>query len=209
MQKARKNNRGLRLLLEFWSRFGEPDNAHCDWLLRHARVLPVKRGQILQLAGERQRAVYFVCEGLLARVGHTVQGEVLKRNIYSIALPGFALTSTSHLFSRTLHNGDMVALRSGTIVMISYAALIEARKTDALIGTLINVLIHKKKRQLEIYLEVIHSTSPFQRYLLFAKHMPDIKAILSQQEQADFLGISRRTVQEASYFLLTGKRPQK
>jgi len=153
--------------------------------------------------------VFFVCEGILARVNYVEYNDRIKRTITSIALPHFALTSTSHLYSRTPIGGDIVALRSGTVVEIPYGAILSLKETEQAVDTLSNILINRKKRQLETYLKVIHSTSPFQRYLLFDQLMPEIRRVTNQNEQADYLGISRRTVQEASYFLLTGERPRK
>src|SRR5690606_36994704 len=129
--------------------------------------------------------------------------------ITSIAIPHLSLTSTSHLYSHTPTRGDIVALRSGIAIAIPYEAIVDFKESEPTIETLTDVLTNRKKRQLETYLKVIHSTSPFQRYLLFDQLMPEIRSVTSQNEQADFLEISRRTVQEASYFLLTGKRHRK
>ncbi|TYR36339.1 Crp/Fnr family transcriptional regulator [Sphingobacterium phlebotomi] len=209
MPAIRKNNKGFRLLFEFWSKYHQLDASHIAWARTHVGIVPVRRGQVLHRVGEKRRMVFLVCEGLLARVDYIEFKERIKRKITSIALPHFALTSTSHLYSRTPTSGDIVALRSGIVIIIPYDAIISFKEDDPAVETLIDVLTNRKKRQLETYLRVIHSTSPFQRYLLFDRLMPEIRRVTNQNEQADFLGISRRTVQEASYFLLTGKRPKK
>ena len=209
MSAIRKNNRGFRLLFEFWSKYYQLDPSHIAWAHAHVGIVPVRRSQVLHRDGDRRRMVYLVCEGLLAREEYVVFEDRIKRKITSIALPHFALTSTSHLYSRTPIRGDIVALRSGMAIVIPYEAIVNFKESESAIGTLTDVLTNRKKRQLETYLKVIHSTSPFQRYLLFDQLMPEIRNVTSQNEQADFLGISRRTVQEASYFLLTGKRHRK
>lgn len=209
MPAIRKNNRGFRLLLEFWSKYHQLDVSHIAWAHTHTRVVRVKRGEVLHCNGERRRMVFLVCEGIIARVDYIEFKDRIKRKITSIAVPHFALTSTSHLYSRTPIGGDIVALRSGIVIAIPYEAILSFKKIVLAVDTFANVLTNRKKRQLETYLKVIHSTSPFQRYLLFDQLMPEIRSVTNQNEQADFLGISRRTVQEASYFLLTGKRPRK
>lgn len=205
----RQNNPGLQSLLQFWARYCALTSWHEAWARRHIEVIPVRRGDMLSWEGDRQKMVYFVCKGMLGRVTETENGNPIKRQITSIALPGFALMTSTHLYRNTRHEGDIVALRSGIIVAIPYKAIKTYKEEEPMVETLIDILINKKKRQLETHVQILRTTSPFQRYLLFDALMPEIQSATSQQEQADFLGISRRTVQEASYFLLTGKRPQK
>lgn len=207
MATIRKNNRGLQFLLALWGKYGELTPWHEEWARRHIEVIKVKRGDVLSWPGDRQKKVYFVCTGMLARIAEA--NEQHKRQIMSLALPQSALATSTHLYRNTPHEGNIVALRAGIIVAIPYKAIRAYKEDEPMVETLIDILINKKKRQLETHVQVLRTTSPFQRYLLFDALMPEIQSATSQQEQAEFLGISRRTVQEARYFLLTGHRPRK
>ncbi|PRD51991.1 hypothetical protein C5749_16980 [Sphingobacterium gobiense] len=205
VNRIRKHNPGLRALLAFWSRYCDLSPWHAQWAHQHIDVMRIPRGEVLSWSGDRTKKVYFVCKGMLGRIIDIEVNGIAKRKIMSIALPGLALTSTTHLYRNTPHEGDIVALRSGIVVGISYKAIKAFKAEEPAIETLVDILTHKKKRQLEAHIQILHSTSPFERYLLFDKLMPEIRQVTSQREQADFLGISRDTVQKAQKFLLMSK----
>lgn len=198
---------GLKLLFEFWRKYHPIDNFHYQWAKDNLKVRIVKRGELLNTADRPSEMTYFVATGLLARVEENV--ETGKRKIMSIAIPNMALMTTNHLYTHNLYPGDIVALRSGIIITIPHHALRHFQEHEKSIDTLIDVLSNKKKKQLALLRRATLGYSPFDRYLNFAKLLPEIKASTTQIEQADLLGISRHTVQQAQYFLLTGKFPQK
>lgn len=177
-----------------------------EWARQHVEVLSqVKKDTALYLAGERQKNVYLVAKGMLGRI--EISPDTGKRKILSVALPGMAMLTTPHLYSNTPSKGDITALRSGsTILRIPYAAIRDFKEKDPRIDTLIDVLVSKKIKQLSDLRIVTLSDTSFSRYEAFAKQMPYLKTKLTQQEQADLLGISRYTVQEVQHFLATGRK---
>lgn len=206
-KKIRINNPGLQFLIQYWQRYCTLDDWHVEWTRNNILVRnKLRKGDPLYLEGEKQRNVYLVARGLLARVMYDEERE--NRKILSIATPGMALMTTSHLFSRTPSKGDIVVLRSGTLVIeVPYNHILQFKEQEPHLNTLISVLNYKKKKQISSLLDVMREQDPFARYLLFASHLPDLAIILTQIEQAQLLNISRKTVQRAQTFLLKGKRP--
>lgn len=190
-----KNNPGLRFLLHYWSRYCELQPWHIDWARRYIQVLPLlRKHQTLYLEGEKQKYVYLVVQGLLARV--TMDPDSGKRKILSVALPGMALMTTPHLYSSTPSTGDIVVLRpKTTVVQIPYRAILEFKEQEPHIDTLIDILSNKKKKQMTVSSRILHERDPFTRYLLFAKDMPEIHRILMHGETAEILGISLSSAQ--------------
>ena len=207
MPPIRTNNPGLRFLLQYWQRHCTLEPWHTDWARMHIRVPDsLRKGQTLYTHGEKQKNVYLVARGLLARVRYDDRG---RRQILSVALPGMALMTTDHLYSRTPSKGDIVVLRSNsTIIEIPYRAVLEFKEHEPQLNTLMDILTNKKKKQMTAVSRIMHEADPFTRYQLFAHDMPDLQSTLTQIEQADLLGIGKNTVQRAQYHLLTGKRPR-
>ena len=208
MAPLRNNNPGLRFLLAYWQRYCVLEDWHISWAKRHIHIVAgLHKGDTLYLEGEKQKHVYLVARGLLARVRHDEDTD--KRQILSVALPGMALMTTSHLYSNTPSAGNIVTLRTDSIVVqIPYRAIREFKEQEPQLNTLIAVLTNKKKKQLTALSGMMHEPDSFARYLLFAKDMPEVQEVLTQVEQAALLGIARKTVQRAQYYLLTGKRPE-
>lgn len=195
---------GLKLLLEFWSRYHKLDNFHYQWAKDHLKTIYVRRGDDLDLSATTS---YFVARGLLARVEEDpITG---KRKIMSLALPNMALLGTVHLHSHQVQAGKIIALRAGILVTLPHAMLRQFQAIEKSVDTLIDILNNKEKRQLTLLREATLGYSPFERYLNFARLLPEIKAVSTQMEQADLLGISRDTVQQAQYFLATHKMHRK
>ncbi len=204
---SRSPKAALTLLFDFWGKYHTIANFHYQWAKDNLKIRAVKRGEQLTQAGHHLDMTYFVAKGLLARVEENP--ETGKRRILSLAIPNMALMTTHHLYTHNLHKGDVVALRSGIIIAIPHHVLRQFQEQEKSIDTLIDVLGNKKKRQLILLRQATLGCSPFDRYLNFSRLLPEIKAVTTQQEQADLLGISRHTVQLAQYFLLTGKYAQK
>lgn len=194
---------GLKRLFDFWGKYHAIDNFHYQWAKDNLKVKVVKRGEQLNPTERHLEMTYFVATGLLARIVESPESG--RRKIMSLAIPNMALMTTHHLYTHNLHHGNIVALRSGIIITIPHAVLRQFQEQEKSIDTLIDVLSNKKKRQLALLRRATLGYSPFERYLNFAKLLPEIKAVTTQIEQADLLGISRHTVQEAQYFLTTGK----
>ncbi|NGF56526.1 Crp/Fnr family transcriptional regulator [Parapusillimonas sp. SGNA-6] len=193
MSTLRANNPGLCFLISYWSRYCTLEPWHTDWAKQHIRVPDsLRKGQALYLEGERQKNVYLVARGLLARVRYNDKG---KRQILSVALPGMALMTTDHLYSRTPSKGDIVVLRSNSIIIeIPYRAIKDFKEREPHIDTLIDVLGNKKRKQLARLRSVTHGHKPYLCYQHFITQMPDLFQTLKHAEVADLLGISLSTV---------------
>lgn len=200
MMMSRNTKTGLKPLLDFWGRYQSLDNFHYQWAKDHLKIIFVKRHEVLELSASTS---YFVAKGLLARVEEDPL--TLKRKIMSLALPNMALLCTVHLYSQHIQPGKLVALRSGILVSLPHTALRQFQADEKSIDTLIDIFSNKEKRQLALLREATMGFSPFDRYLNFARLLPEIKAVTTQIEQADLLNISRDTVQQAQYFLATAK----
>ena len=203
----RSNNPGLRFLLAYWKKYCQLEPWHTDWARRYIRIQNgIRRGQTLYLEGDHQKKVYFVTQGMLARVRYNDKG---KRQLLSVALPGMALMCTDHLYSHTPSKGDIVVLRPRTVVVdIPYRAIVAFNEQEPQLNTLLHILTNKKKKQMTTLSRILHETDPFARHLLFVHDMPDLQALLTQVEQAELLCISRKTVQRSQYYLLTGRKSQ-
>jgi CRP-like cAMP-binding protein len=187
-KNIRKNNRGLRFLLQYWQRYCTLEDWHTDWAKRHIHVLSKRKGDILYYDGEKQKRVYLVAKGLLARVRYDDSG---KRQILSVALPGMALMTTEHLYSDTPSVGDIIVLRPDTlIIQIPYNAVLAFKEQEPQLNTLIAVLTNKNKKQMSALSRIMHEREPFRRYLLFANDMSQIHRNLTHTETAEILGIS-------------------
>lgn len=203
MTDQRSPKAGLKLLFDFWGKYHAIDSFHHQWAKDNLKVKIVKRGEQLRPTDRPLEMTYFVATGLLGRIEENPDSG--KRKIMSLAIPNMALMTTNHLYTHNLSPGNIVALRSGIIITIPHPVLRQFQEQEKSIDTLIDVLSNKKKRQLALLRRATLGYSPFERYLNFAKLLPEIKAVTTQIEQADLLGISRHTVQEAQYFLTTGK----
>lgn len=205
MSKLRKNHMAFRYLMDFWSKYCPLEDEHALWVLQHATPLHLDSREYLYLSGQKQKNLYFVVRGLLARIEFDQHSD--KRRILSIALPGMATMSTGHLYSHTPSHGDIVALRSNTDVLrFPYTALKEGKVKDTRIDTLIDVLNNKEKKYLSVLRRACMSNIPYRRYLQFAEHMPELRRILTHSECADLLGISLSTVHRAQKKWLRGQK---
>lgn len=194
MPPIRTNNPGLCFLLQYWQRHCTLEPWHTDWARRHIRVPDsLRKGQPLYTHGEKQKNVYLVARGLLARVRYDDRG---KRQILSIALPGMALMTTDHLYSGTPSDGDIVALRSSSLVVqIPYPAIVAFKEQEPQLNTLLSILTNKKKKQMTALSRILRESNLATRYLLFAKEMPELHRILTHDERAEIIGISLSSAQ--------------
>lgn len=204
----RSNNPGLRFLIDYWQKYCTLDDWHINWARRYLTVMPrLRKGDQLYRTGEPQQYVYFVVRGMLGRTQDLPDSD--KRQLLSIALPGMALMTTAHLYSPTPSQGDITVLHPQTIVIqMPYRVIKDFKTQEPQLNTLISVLANKKTKQMSALSWIMHEQDPVARYLLFARHMSDLETVLTQQEQAELLGISKNTVQRAQYLLVKGKLPR-
>lgn len=201
MGRLRNNNPGIRFLIQLWSKYGELEDFHLEWAKKHIRCLTeLKKNYLLYYEGEHKKEIYIVIKGLIGRV--IENSDTGKRQILSVGTSGMGLMTTNHLYSSTPGKGDIIVLRPGTkIIQLSYRSILELREMDRNADILINVLTNKKKKQMSALRRISLEETAFEKCLLFAEELPQLYQMLSQQEIADILNISRRTVQMASAHL--------
>lgn len=207
MHTIRENNSAYQFLIWFWSKHCELEESHRTWIKKHIRIYSkLKPEHMLYYEGFLDKNIFFVTTGLIGRIVENEENG--RRQLINVALPGMALMSTAHLYSDTPSLGDIVVLRPDTdVVALPYQALLNYRKTERIVDTLVGMLLHKKKKQIACLLRISHAGSAFEHCLRFAKELPELYHILYQREVADLLNISRTTVQSVSRYLakLPGK----
>ncbi|MFD2599091.1 hypothetical protein ACFSQ3_09005 [Sphingobacterium corticis] len=125
-----------------------------------------------------------------------------RRIIKSIATPYNALKTTSHLHSDTPRFGKIVAFRASKVLRIAYSSINKIKETDPLIARLINILVNKKMRQQDAHIAVILHKSVSERVRHFRRELKHLTLLLTQQELADYLEISKRALQQSLYVVL-------
>lgn len=190
----RSNNPGLRFLLQYWQKYCRLDPWHVQWAKQHIVVQnKLPKGTILYNEGEKQKVVYLVVRGLLARVSY--HGDGYKRQILSLALPGMALMTTSHLYSPSPSIGNIIVLQAQTtLVEIPYKAILHFKEQEPQLNTLLGVLTNKKKKQLSFLRIMTSIPRQDKRYDWFAHNMGEFATQLTLQEMADLLGTSLSTI---------------
>lgn len=177
------------------------DMSDQHWLHESGRVLVVPKGDLLYTPADQQRYVYFTCDGLLAK---TALKESLKeafpyrRILLTVAPPCHVLLSSFHLYNRSGALSDIVALRQSVVICIPYSIAVARYELSASFNVLFNVLHNRKMKQVQILRRLETATSMQEKYFMFADHMPDLRHILTQQEEADLLNISLRSVKRHS-----------
>lgn len=180
----------------YWAKLHpELEDFHKRWLLKNGEIIPMTRGQILSETPHMQSTLYIVLIGILAKERYCPDRD--ERLIMTVALPHMGFFTTMHFFSRSPALGDIVCLKSGLVLKIPYKAIGPYRNQEKAIDTLIDLLVNKKKYQLD-HLRVI-STLPniTSRYFYFGDHLPSLYNTLSQSEQSRLLLISERSIQRA------------
>jgi len=204
MYNNRKNLKAICPLMQKWKdTFGiEPELQ--EWLLGYARILRVRRGEILYDEAMPREQVFFVCSGLLARVWwHSMDG---RRNIRVIAQAPMMLMGTYHLYTARPSYGQIIALRSGVVLCFSRNTLRQSKLPGGSLDIMFARLLSKEKMQQDKLTNARLIMDVFERYAFFRIHLPELSAILTLEEQAQLLDMSLSSVKRASKFLLTGKR---
>lgn len=227
MNKAHR--RAIDSFLAHWAKYTDIQPYHRHWIARHATYTSYVRGQSVYDSTFGEEEVFYVCSGLIGRIVQTAvpvksfkkaaaatgqeeksnDGEKKlfqpRRSILSVGTPGMALMTTDHLYTRTQSGGEIVALRPSEVLTIDYGAIKRFMIDDRSLDSMLFALSNKKKRQLARLRQVNAINDRQSRYIRFAETLPELHAVLSQTEQQDLLGISRRTISRASYLYATGK----
>lgn len=197
MATIRNNNPTFLTLLAFWNKHCKIDESHIHWLKMNIELIEhLPKGKTVYIEGDRQKSLYFVSRGILARIRYD---DKFKIHILSLAFPTMALMSTSHLYSNTASPGNIIALHANTsIIKISYSSIKETRQSIPEVATLVSILNNKKKKQL-LQLRILTSIkNPIERYLYFSEHLQEVKNDLTHKEVAQLLGISTNSIFRAS-----------
>lgn len=190
-RNSKKHIAAAAILIQHWGKFGTLDSYHKQWALQHSDLCVYRRNDWVYAEGWSDKIIFYVCSGILARVRYDEQDD---RHILSVGLPGMAMLSTEHLYSETQAEGSIVALRNSTLLALPYHAVKALKEEEKSLNNFISALHHKKLRQLARLRAVGRIVQPTQRYIHFAKRLPDLHYNLTQTEQAELLGISRSTI---------------
>ncbi len=196
----KKDIKALHIFFKFWSEYAQMDRYHKQWARDNLHPIQVNRGELLYNYSSPQRNLYFVCQGMIAFV--SIDPSIKKRKIESVALAYNSLKSTNHLYSGTPRTGSIVALRSSLVLRIAYERVKKLKNRDPVIDILFDVLTSREIRQHRSHISILLLKSPLDRYRLFREQLFSIQSVMTQQEQADYLGISKRTLQECQYLFL-------
>lgn len=152
------------------------EDFHKRWLTSHAKIVAMRRGQIVSAVPHGQQTLYIVLAGILAKERYCTERR--EKLIMTVALPHMGFFTTMHFFSKNPALGDIVCLRSGFALKIPYKAILPHRDQEKAIETLVDLIINKKKSQLD-HLRVL-STLPniTSQYFYFADHLSDRKSVV-------------------------------
>lgn len=208
MQGRLSERKALDGFLAHWNRISPLAPQHEQWARRSARYGKYRRGECVYDSGWGEKKVFYVCSGLVCRITYVydLRTKRERRAILSVGLPGMALMSTDHLHSDTQAAGELIALRPSEVLTFRYGDMLRAKEEDPATNKFVAALVNKKKRQLARLRQACAIPDPQSRYIRFTETLPELRAILSQTEQQDLLGISRSSVQRASYSILKGKK---
>lgn len=183
-------------LLNYWARYCPLDASHREWLHTYARVIEIKRGARLFEPDDDSRHwdyVYFVCDGLLATMWWDLDGH---RRIDRLLLPDDNVLTTRNLYTDKPVDYFVAALRRSTVIRIPADALRTYKESCREADTLVDVMEQKKLKQYRAKNRLMLMKDERERYVEFVRdeYMKPLRLVTSQQEQADYLNISRVTI---------------
>lgn len=186
----------LSAFFQYWQKiYPALDDFHKDWLIENGEIIQMTRGQIISEAPHMQSTLYIVLAGMLAKERYCPDRD--EQLIMTVALPHMGFFTTMHFFSKSSALGDIVCLRPGLVLKIPYKVIARYRNQEKAIDTLIDLLVNKKKYQLD-HLRVMDSIpNIMERYFFFSDHLPLLQASLRLKEQARLLHISESSVHRA------------
>ncbi|MGA6117032.1 Crp/Fnr family transcriptional regulator [Sphingobacterium anhuiense] len=188
----------------YWEKIYPPlEDFHRNWLAKNAQILRVKKGQVLYESDDQQENLYIVLRGLLVKERYTACND--NKQILTVALPNMGFFTTMHYYSKSPALGDIVAVRPGIVLQIHYKKIKPYRNNDTGIDTLLQLLMHKKKYQLEHLRAMDGITLVTDRLFYVADNLPDLYRNLSRQELAKLLLTSESSIYRAKNLFLRRK----
>jgi len=186
----------LLFLLNYWARYCTLDTSHHEWLHTFGRVIELKRGMRLfepDDDGLHRDYLYFVCDGLLATLWWNLDGY---RRIDRLLLPDDNVLTTRNLYTDKPVYYFVAALRRSTVIRIPADTLRTYKESCREADTLVDVMEQKKLKQYRAKNRLMLIKDEQERYAEFVRddYMKPIRLLASQQEQADYLNISRVTI---------------
>lgn len=186
----------------YWKKIYPPmEDFHRNWLEKNAQMLRVKKGQVLYESDDQQENLYIVLRGLLVKERYTACND--NKQILTVALPNMGFFTTMHYYSQSPALGDIVAVRPGIVLQIPYKKIKPYRNNDQGIDTLMQLLINKKKYQLD-HLRVMDGINlATDRLFYLADNLPYIYRDLAQNELARLLHVSKSSIYRAKKKLVS------
>ncbi|MCS3556203.1 MULTISPECIES: Crp/Fnr family transcriptional regulator [unclassified Sphingobacterium] len=194
----------LQDFYSYWEKIYPPlEDFHRNWLAKNAQILRVKKGQVLYESDDQQENLYIVLRGLLVKERYTSCSD--NKQILTVALPNMGFFTTMHYYSKSPALGDIVAVRPGIVLQIPYKKIKPYRNNDKGIDTLLQLLMHKKKYQLEHLRAMDGITLTTDRLFYLADNLPDLYRNLSRQELARLILASESSIYRANRILARRK----
>lgn len=194
----------LQDFYSYWEKIYPPlEDFHRNWLEKNAQILRVKKGQVLYESDDQQENLYIVLRGLLVKERYTACND--SKQILTVALPNMGFFTTMHYYSQSPALGDIVAVRPGIVLQIPYRKIKPYRNNDKGIDTLLQLLMHKKKYQLEHLRAMDGITLVTDRLFYLADNLPDLYRNLNRQELAKLLLTSESSIYRAKNLFLRRK----
>ncbi|MEN5054536.1 Crp/Fnr family transcriptional regulator [Sphingobacterium kitahiroshimense] len=194
----------LQDFYSYWEKIYPPlEDFHRNWLAKNAQILRVKKGQVLYESDHQQENLYIVLRGLLVKERYTICNN--NKQILTVALPNMGFFTTMHYYSHSPALGDIVAVRPGIVLQIPYKKIKPYRNNDKGIDTLLQLLMHKKKYQLDHLRAMDGITLATDRLFYLADNLPDLYRNLSRQELARLLLTSESSIYRAKNLFLRRK----
>jgi len=143
--------------------------------------------------GRHRNYLYFVCDGLLATPWWDLDGH---RRIDRLLLPDDSVLTTHNLYTDKQASYYVAALRRSTVIRIPADALRAYKESCSEADTLVDVMEQKKLKQYIAKNRLMLIKDERERYAEFVRdgYMKPLRLVTSQQEQADYLNISRVTI---------------
>ncbi|KKX47299.1 hypothetical protein L950_0227240 [Sphingobacterium sp. IITKGP-BTPF85] len=108
-----------------------------------------------------------------------------------------------HYYSQSPALGDIVAIKPGIVLQIPYKKIKSYRNNDKGIDTLLQLLIHKKKYQLDHFRVMDAISLATDRLFYLADQLPELYRNLTYNELARLLHVSESSIYRAKKKLVT------
>jgi len=191
-----------RYLFDYWSRYCPLDDSHREWSHTYATAMSVERGTRLFEPGDKGDYVYFVCAGLLAAAWWDVDGN---RRIDRLLPPTHSVLTKNNLYTHCQVYYEVIALRKSTVIRIPADALRTYKESSREADTLVDVMEQKKLKQYRAKNRLMLIKNGEERYIAFTQdeyYKRTFLPVTSQQEHADYLNITRMTINRAIHRVL-------